>query len=109
VRLVVQGDSCKGVALMLNQYKQIGRDHVRIRDCYVWAEISYLDSTTNYREYLPRRQTHPPVGLTHELVVLDVPMRWWNSNQRPCEGWKIPGFFFIIAGLLLGLLLYMWS
>jgi hypothetical protein len=26
---------------------------VPIADCYVWAEICYLDSATDYREYLP--------------------------------------------------------
>jgi hypothetical protein len=26
---------------------------IHIGDCYVWAEIYYLDSPTDYREYLP--------------------------------------------------------
>ena len=26
-----------------------------ISDCYVWAEIFYLDSATDYREYLPKK------------------------------------------------------
>ena len=28
---------------------------VHIKDCRVWAEIRYLDSATDYREYLPGR------------------------------------------------------
>jgi len=27
---------------------------IHIGDCYVWAEIYYLDSRTDYREYLPQ-------------------------------------------------------
>jgi hypothetical protein len=27
---------------------------IHIGDCYVWAAISYLDSQTDYREYLPQ-------------------------------------------------------
>jgi len=27
---------------------------VRVQDCRVWAEIHYLDSPTDYREYLPQ-------------------------------------------------------
>ena len=38
---------------MLNQDKQIGGEPVHVRDCYVWAEVYYLDSRTDYREYLP--------------------------------------------------------
>ena len=27
---------------------------IHVGDCYVWAEIYYLDSRTDYREYLPQ-------------------------------------------------------
>jgi len=55
---------------MLNQNKQIGGEPVHIRDCYVWAEIAYLDSPTDYREYLPQR-TVPTYG-----VPRDDEMMW---------------------------------
>jgi len=32
--------------------RQTGGLAIHVKDCYVWAEIQYLDSTTNYREYL---------------------------------------------------------
>jgi hypothetical protein len=37
----------------------IGGETVRISDCHVWAEIYYLDSPTDYREYLPQKCAHP--------------------------------------------------
>jgi hypothetical protein len=30
-----------------------GGQEFHVADCQVWAEIHYLDSPTNYREYLP--------------------------------------------------------
>jgi len=39
-----------GAPTMLNQDQHIGGKAVHIRDCYVWAEIFYLDSPTDYRE-----------------------------------------------------------
>jgi hypothetical protein len=63
---------------MVNQYKQIGGESVHIRDCYVWAEIYYLDSQTDYREYLPERP-HPL--LENELVMLDSSKESLNPNS----------------------------
>jgi len=31
----------------------IGGRPMRVTDCYIWSEIYYLDSPTDYREYLP--------------------------------------------------------
>ena len=36
--------------------KQIGGEAIQIGDCQVWVEICYLDSKTDYREYLPRKR-----------------------------------------------------
>jgi len=30
---------------------------VQINDCYIWTQIQYLDSPTDYREYLHARHT----------------------------------------------------
>jgi hypothetical protein len=37
----------------------IGGHAVRIGDCYVWAEIEYLDSASDYRECIPSRRILP--------------------------------------------------
>jgi len=41
-----------------------------VGDCYVWAEIYYLDSATNYRECLPGGRPSS-VNPGNELVMLD--------------------------------------
>jgi hypothetical protein len=48
----------------------IGGNGFHVRDCYVWAEINYLDSPTDYRELLTSNALSPmpPIG---ELVMLD--------------------------------------
>jgi len=35
--------------------QRTGGTAVHVRDCRVWAEINYLDSPTDYREYLPAK------------------------------------------------------
>jgi hypothetical protein len=42
--------------------KDVAGEYFHVRDCYVWAEICYLDSPTDYREYLPlNRGTSPAI------------------------------------------------
>lgn len=48
----------------------IDRTTAHVGDCYVWAEIYYLDSPTDYREYISNRQPQPPAPRS-ELVMLD--------------------------------------
>jgi hypothetical protein len=53
-----------------NEHTQTGRATSHIGDCYIWAEIYYLESPTDYRECLaPRiREAVPYLG---DLVMLD--------------------------------------
>lgn len=99
-------ERCVGlVHVMLNQDKEIGGQPIHVRDCYVWAEIYYLDSLTNYREYLPLQQVEPSTVRQDDFVTLDSPRKPSNHTG----GWKIPGLFFVIAGLLLCLILYLFA
>jgi hypothetical protein len=50
--------------------EQVGGTAASIGDCYVWAEIYYLDSPTDYRECLSSSGP-TPVDLSNELVMLD--------------------------------------
>lgn len=52
-------------------HPSIGGESVRIGDCRVWAEICYLDSPTDYREYLPQNTVRPRPTLGDDLVMLD--------------------------------------
>jgi hypothetical protein len=90
---------------MLNQYKQVGGEPVHIRDCYVWAEIRYLDSATDYRECLPQNPLHPRTVSGNDLVMLDDSSAWSMSNLQ--RGWPIAGLCLIIAGLFLCVMLHL--
>ena len=48
--------------------KRIGGNTFHVGDCRIWAEIYYLDSPTNYREYL---QKPSPLRTVDELQMLD--------------------------------------
>ncbi len=43
---------------------------IHVGDCYVWAEISYLDSLSDYREYLPKDASRESRA-DEEFVTLD--------------------------------------
>lgn len=54
-----------------------------VGDCYVWSEIYYLDSATDYREYLPQNAIRARIG-SDDLILLDSlrrsschPFLWW--------------------------------
>ena len=61
---------------------------IRIGDYYVWAEIYYLDSPTDYREYLPQHcaQQCPVAG---DLVMLDSSAFWQTSRARHLLLWPV--------------------
>jgi len=52
------------------QQEHIGGTAAHVGDCLVWAEIYYLDSPTDYREYLPNHHCQP-VRIDSPLVMLD--------------------------------------
>ncbi len=58
-------------ARMAYTNKEVGGDSYRIRDCYIWAEIHYLDSATDYREYLPQNSRQHRPASEEDLVMLD--------------------------------------
>jgi hypothetical protein len=61
---------------------------VRIGDCYVWAEIYYLDSPTDYREYLPQHRARQcPVA--DDLVMLDSSVFSRTSRPRHLLLWPL--------------------
>ena len=39
--------------------KKLGGYSVHVGDCYIWSEIYYLDSPTDYRECLPPHRICP--------------------------------------------------
>jgi len=90
---------------MLNQNKQIGGEPVHVRDCYIWAEIYYLDSPTDYREYLPQ-DTVPTDGVPRDgVVVLDSPTQWSTTDLQ--GGWTNAELFLVASGVILCILPYL--
>jgi hypothetical protein len=59
----------------------IGGSAVRLDDCHVWAAISYLDSPTDYREYLPYVMPERPAPSGSELRMLEASSRTWSPLQ----------------------------
>jgi len=85
---------------MVNQYKQIGGEAIHIRDCYVWAEIYYLDSKTDYHEYLPERAPSLPES---ELVMLDSSKD--SPNPNSIVNWAVPLALVVLSGLFMYIVL----
>ena len=48
----------------------VGGTCFRVGDAYIWAEIRYLDSPSDYREYLPQNSAVPRAA-RGELMMLD--------------------------------------
>jgi len=59
--------------------EEIGGEGIHVRDCYVWTEISYLDSPSDFREYLP--QDRQWKSNDDRLVMLDSP----RQSLRPAR------------------------
>jgi len=51
---------------------KIDRAGTHVADCHIWAEIFYLDSRTDYREYLPRNASHKDKESGNDFITLDT-------------------------------------
>jgi hypothetical protein len=74
---------------------QVGGTTFHVGDCYIWAEIHYMDSTTDYRECLPGRASDS-VSRADDLVMLD---------DLECRSLSAVKTFLIllVAGIILGM------
>jgi hypothetical protein len=78
----------------LADHHRIGGEGVQIGDCYVWAEIYYLDSTSDYREYLPQNGANGPRSVSLDDLVLLEP------SERSPWGLMVFVFALLISGLV---------
>ena len=74
--------------------KQIGGEATHIGDCQVWVEIYYLDSQTNYREYLPQKRV--PFR-SNEFIPLCSSTSSPRSDFRSVLAWAMPLLFLVIS------------
>ncbi len=75
-------------------YERIGGQVVHVGDCQVWAEIFYLDSSTDYREYLPQKSDVRTTDSGEDLAMLGELHSRWNIRGA---FWllSIPILFFV--------------
>ena len=78
--------------------KQIGGDETHIGDCQVWVEIYYLDSQTNYREYLPQKRV--PFR-SNAFIPLCSSTSSPRSDFRNVLPWAMPLLFLVISWLFM--------
>ena len=86
----------------LANHEQIGGQGFHARDFNIWASIFYLDSPTDYRDYLPRDSSKRSPGPAEELVMLDGSPLPRESRANDSPGWVIliSLFCFFVAGLI---------
>lgn len=56
--------------MFISNNARLGREF-RVGDSYIWSEIHYLDSTTDYREYLPQLVVGARKITHNDFVMLD--------------------------------------
>ena len=83
------------------EHKEIGGQSIHIGDCQVWAAIYYLDSPTDYREFLPAKSSGPQLRSQHNINRPSSPSRLCNSNALPPCTWIIVIPPLLIATVLL--------
>ena len=89
--------------------KQVGEEAVHIRDCRVRAEIYYLDSSTDYREYLPGNRDRLPTRSYDDLIRSDFSIPWLGSDPKRVFGWVAPAFLLLVAWLFLYFVYFVWE
>lgn len=74
-------------------HEHIGGQAVHIGDCQIWAGIFYLDSSTDYREYLPQKRNARSMNYGEDLIMLDDLNSPWNIKRifydRPLQFLKV--------------------
>ena len=70
--------------------QEIGGEGIHLHDSYVWTEIYYLDSPSDYGEYLQQDRYWSPDG--HSLEMMDSP----QQSLRPAkESFGLAGSCFL--------------
>jgi hypothetical protein len=63
----------------MTDQKTIGGQAIHIGDCYIWAEIYYLDSSTDYSEYISNPNPERIAATAGEFVTLDNGCQFWGA------------------------------
>ena len=84
----------------LTKGKDVAGSSFHIGDCYIWAEIFYLDSSTDYREYLPQSTWRPLAVKGGDLIMLDDS----SSSVSLTTVWIIALLLLLAAGCFIYLI-----
>jgi hypothetical protein len=82
----------------LVDHQGICGENVRIGDCYVWAEINYLESPTDYREYLPKNCARPRNIPCNDVVMLESHVSPRSFEAKHWSSWLV----FLLVLMILG-------
>ena len=69
-----------GATVGSSNHSHVGGSSFHVSDCQIWAEIHYLDSPTDYREYLPVDSLQGWKPVEGQLIMLD--------DERP-HSWSV--------------------
>jgi hypothetical protein len=61
---------------------EIGGEAIHVGDCCVWAEIYYLDSPTDYREYISNDVSQRSTETGEEFITRDNAWFSWRSMPK---------------------------
>jgi hypothetical protein len=80
-------------------HPQIGGQSFHIGDCFIWAEINYLDSPSDYREYLQPNPERVDICLKSPLLMLSesIPRK---SQHRYAQPSNVQSFLERVSSLL---------
>ena len=81
--------------------KRTGGESFHVRECHIWAAISYLDSPTDYREYISQHPRAIRPSLASEVVMLASHKRrqGLRGSLSKAIGWTVPAVLLVIAGM----------
>lgn len=74
----------------------------RVSDCYVWSEIHYLDSATDYCEYLPQRGIH----LANAAIIPSDDLILLGSSRHLCRRHPYLCLLFVLLFLIISCTLF---
>jgi hypothetical protein len=87
----------------LTKGKGVVGSSFHISDCYIWAEIFYLDSSSDYREYLPQNSRRSLAGSDSDLIMLDDSI----ASSRSSVSLTAVGIILLLFSLAAGCFIYL--
>src|SRR5882762_8348906 len=75
--------------------RAMGGTTVHIGDCYVWASIYYLDSSTDYREYIQAVRPQPSEMCFQSASMIG------DDHPRGFPSWRLLNRLLLFVGIMI--------